>query len=105
MAKGQGLVRISIQEESMNPIAEILLEQVARSREIGRQILEASGLNEDGVIYAFATPEVLVINCKDYTTTWRFDEGQGQLQQAIAQLKSSIRTILVEKAGKTFYSW
>jgi hypothetical protein len=89
----------------MNPIAEILLEQVAYAQEVGRQILALSGLNEDGVIYAFATSDMLVINCKDYATTWRFDEEHCKLQAAIAQIKSSIQIILIEKAGKPLYCW
>lgn len=89
----------------MNPIAEILLEQVICAQEIGKQILAISGLNTDGVIYVFATPDTLVINCKDYATTWRFDEDQCKLQVAIARVTSSIQNILIEKAGKTFYCW
>lgn len=89
----------------MNPIAEILLEQVAQSREMGRKILEASGLQNAGAIYTFATPETLTINCEDERAVWQFDEGQNQLWQAIAQLQSSIQTIAIEKAGKTFYRW
>jgi hypothetical protein len=89
----------------MNPIAEILLEQVACAQDIGCQILALSGLNKDGVIYAFATSDTLVINCKDYATTWRFDEEHCRLQMAIARLKSSIQMIIVEKAGKPLYCW
>jgi hypothetical protein len=94
-----------MKEFSMNPIAEILLEQVIGTQEIGEQILTTSGLSSDGIIYAFATPDTLVINCKDYATTWRFDEEQGNLLAAIARIKSSIRTILIEKSGKPFYCW
>jgi hypothetical protein len=89
----------------MNPVAEILLEQVTYSQTLGKQILLLSGLNSDGVIYAFATPDTLVINCKDDVTTWQFDEEQCKLQTAIARLKSSIQTILIEKAGKLLYCW
>ncbi len=89
----------------MNPVAEILLEQIVSAQEIGKQILLVSGLNSEGVIYAFATPDTLVINCKDYETTWRFDEEQYKLQTAIARIKSSIQTILIEKAGKPLYCW
>ena len=89
----------------MNPIAEILLEQVMSAQDAGKQILTVSGLNLEGVIYAFATPDTLVINCKDYETTWQFDEEQCRLQSAIARIKSSIQTILIEKAGKTLYCW
>lgn len=89
----------------MNPIAEILLEQVTFTQEIGKQILLSSGLNSEGIIYAFATPDTLVINCQDYATAWQFDEAQGQLLAAIARIKSSIQTILIEKAGKPFYCW
>jgi hypothetical protein len=89
----------------MNPIAEILLEQVTAAQFVGHQILTLSGLNEEGIIYAFATADTLVINCKDYATTWKFDEEQCQLRTTIARLKSSIQTILVERAGKTLYCW
>jgi hypothetical protein len=89
----------------MNPIAEILIEQVAYAQEVGKQILSSSGLDSDGIIYAFATPDTLVINCKDYATTWQFDEEQCKLQVAIAKIRSSIQTILIEKAGKPLYCW
>jgi hypothetical protein len=89
----------------MNPVAEILLEQVIYAQEVGNQILSTSGLDSDGIIYAFATPDTLVINCKDYATTWQFDEQLCNLQTAIAQIRSSIKTILIEKAGKTLYCW
>jgi hypothetical protein len=88
-----------------NPIAEILLEQVIYAQKVGNEILSISGLNSDGVIYAFATPNTLVINCKDYATTWQFDEDQSKLLKAIAQIKSSIQTILIEKSGKPQYCW
>jgi hypothetical protein len=89
----------------MNPIAEILLEQIRSAQAIGQQILTNSDLDSDRVIYAFATPDTLVINCQDYETTWQFEENQAQLLKAIAQIKSSIQTILVEKSGKTWYQW
>lgn len=89
----------------MNPVAEILLEQVTSAQKIGKQILINSGLDSDGVIYAFATADTLVINCKDYATTWQFDEEQCQLQTAIAHIKSSIQTILIERAGNPLYCW
>lgn len=89
----------------MNPIAEILIEQVAYAEAIGQQILTLSGLNGDDIIYAFATADTLVINCKNFETTWRFDEDQHKLDQAIAQLRSSIRNVWIEKAGKLFYCW
>lgn len=89
----------------MNPIAEILLEQVYYAQRLGKRILEVSGLDDEGVIYAFATPDTLVINCSDYQTTWRFEEEELKLRQAIAKLKCSIQTIAIEKAGKTLYFW
>ncbi|MFB2894398.1 hypothetical protein ACE1CI_15930 [Aerosakkonemataceae cyanobacterium BLCC-F50] len=89
----------------MNPIAEILIEQVSYARKLGQRILEVSGLNDDGVIYAFATPDTLVINCSDYQTTWRLEEEQLKLRLAIAKLKYSIQTIAIERAGKTLYFW
>jgi hypothetical protein len=88
-----------------NPIAEILLEQVICAQEMGKQILSMSGLDMEGVIYAYATSDTLVINCKDYATTWQFDEEQSKLIKAIAKLKSSIQTILIEKSGKSLYCW
>jgi len=39
----------------MNPIAEMLLDQVTYAQEVGHQILALSGLNEDGVIVFLAT--------------------------------------------------
>jgi hypothetical protein len=92
-------------EGQMNPIAEILLEQVTCAQKLGQQILAASGLNDEGVIYAFATKETLVINCRDYETGWQFEEEHLKLHLAISKLKSSIQTILIEKAGKTLYCW
>lgn len=89
----------------MNPIAEILLEQVSHAQKLARRILEVSGLNDEGVIYAFATSDTLVINCSDYQTTWRFEEEQLKLRLAIAKLKCSIQTIAIEKAGNTLYFW
>ncbi len=89
----------------MNPIAEILLELIAYAQTVGYKILTQSGIGEDGVIYAFATADTLVINCKDCETVWRFDEQQDKLNQSIVQLKSSIKNIWIEKTGKLFYQW
>lgn len=89
----------------MNPIAELLLEQIAAAQAVGRQILALSGLGEEGVIYAFATADTLVVNCRDCATTWRFDEEQDKLERAIAHSNSSIKTIHIEKAGIPFYCW
>lgn len=89
----------------MNPIAEILLEQVDYAQKLGQRILDVSGLNDEGIIYAFATVDTLVINCKDYETTWRFDEELLKLHLAIAKIECSIQTILIEKAGKILYCW
>lgn len=89
----------------MNPIAEILLEQITYAQKLGQRILEASGLNDEKIIYAFATQDTLVINCRDYEATWRFDEEMLKLHLAIAKIKSSIKTIWIEKAGKTLYYW
>lgn len=87
----------------MKTRADKLLNQVRQAQKLAQQILEASELNNDGVIYAFATSEALVINCKDHATTWQFDDGQLKLRHAIAQIQSSIHTILIEKSGKTLY--
>jgi len=89
----------------MNPIAEILLEQVAYAQKLGQRILALSGLNDDGVIYTFATSDTLVINCRDYETSWRFEEELLNLHLAITKLKCSIQIISIEKAGKTLYCW
>jgi hypothetical protein len=89
----------------MNPIAEILLEQVTYAQNLGQRILSLSSLDAPGVIYAFATSDTLVINCRDYKTTWLFDEEQLKLYLAIAKLKSSIQNIVIEKSGKRFYYW
>jgi hypothetical protein len=94
-----------IGEMGMNPIAEILLEQVAYAQRLAQQILSMSEVNDEGVLYAFATPDMLVINCSDYETIWRLDEQQSKLREAIAYLRSSIQTIVIEKAGKMFYCW
>lgn len=89
----------------MNPIAEILLEQVTYAQNLAQKILSLSGLDDPGVIYAFATPDTLVINCRDDKTTWLFDEEKLKLYSAIANLKCSIKTIAIEKAGKRLYCW
>jgi hypothetical protein len=89
----------------MNPIAEILLEQVTYAQTLAQRILSLSSLDDSGVIYAFATPDTLVINCRDDRTTWLFDEEQSKLYLAIAKLKCSIQTITIEKAGKRLYCW
>jgi hypothetical protein len=89
----------------MNPIAEILLEQVTYAQNLGQRILSLSSLDDVGVIYAFATSDTLVINCRDDKTTWLFDEEQLKLYLAIAKLKSSIQTVVIEKAGKRLYCW
>lgn len=89
----------------MNPIAEILIEQVSYARKLGQKILSLSGLDNSGVIYAFATPDTLVINCRDDRTTWLFDEEKLKLYSAIAKLNCSIHTIAIEKAGNRLYCW
>lgn len=82
-----------------------LLNQIRQAQNNGRTILKVSGLNTEGVIYAFATPETLVINCCDDETTWRFDEGLTQLWQTLLELKSSVNKIVIEKGGKTCYTF
>jgi hypothetical protein len=82
-----------------------LVEQIQQARNIGQNILKDSELNADGIIYAFATPKTLVINCADYETLWRLEEGENRLRQTIARLKYSIETILIEKSGKPCYQF
>lgn len=89
----------------MSKIVNKLLHQVTQACKLGEQILEISGFKSEGIIYTFATADVLVINCQDYETLWSFEEGQFKLQQTIKLLKSSIHTILIEKSGKSVYSW
>ncbi|MCU0542194.1 MAG: hypothetical protein MUE44_08365 [Oscillatoriaceae cyanobacterium Prado104] len=89
----------------MSKIVNKLLHQVTHAQKLGEQILEISGLKSEGIIYTFATADVLVINCKDYETLWNFEEGQFKLQKTLALLKSSIQTISIEKSGKPIYSW
>jgi len=81
-------------------ISDQLMNQLGQATTLGRWILDTSGINTDGVLYTFATPETLVINCRDYETVWMLDEQQGQLRSAIIRLHPSIRTIQVEKAGR-----
>lgn len=88
---------------TMNTKADRLLNQVRQAQKLGQKILQESTLNQEGVIYAFATADTLIINCKDLKTTWRFDQEQLKLRQAIAQIKSSIQTIWIEKSGKALY--
>jgi hypothetical protein len=85
----------------MNPI----LEQVTYAQNLGQRILSLSPLDDPAVIYAFATSDTLVINCRDDKTTGLFDEEQLKLYFAIAKLKSSIQNIAIEKAGKRLYYW
>ncbi|MEG3438039.1 hypothetical protein V0288_13005 [Pannus brasiliensis CCIBt3594] len=82
-----------------------LIEQIQQARKIGQGILRASELDGDGVIYAFATADALVINCADHETLWRLEEGENRLRQTIARLKYSIETIFIEKCGKTCYQF
>ena len=85
--------------------AETLIKQLKQAQRMGRNILTISGLEQQGVVYAFATQDTLVINCKDHETAWRFDEGQVELWQAIADLSSSTRRILIEMKGKLFFEF
>jgi hypothetical protein len=91
--------------KKMKPVADELLEQITQAQTTAYRILLTSGMSFAGVIYAFATPNTLVINCQDYETTRAFDEKQPQLRQAIAQLQLSTHTIVIEHAGKAFVHW
>ncbi len=82
-----------------------LLAQVRHAQRLGARLLAASGLNQGGIIYAFATPTTFVINCRDYATAWECDERQIQLWQAIAQFSPTIQSLLIEKDGKGFYQF
>jgi len=89
----------------MSKIVNKLIHQITQARKLGQQILEISGFKSEGIIYTYATADVLVINCKDYETLWRFEEGHVKLQETLKMLKFSIHTILIEKSGNTVYSW
>ncbi|HAX77415.1 MAG TPA: hypothetical protein DCY88_16665 [Cyanobacteria bacterium UBA11372] len=89
----------------MSKIVNKLIHQVTQARKLGQQILEISGFKSEGIIYTYATADVLVINCKDYETIWKFEEGQIKLQETLKLLKSSIHTISIEKSGNPVYSW
>ena len=89
----------------MSKIVNKLIHQITQARKLGQQILEISGFKSEGIIYTYATADVLVINCKDYETLWSFEEGQVKLQETLTMLNSSIHTILIEKSGNTVYSW
>lgn len=87
----------------MNTKVDRLLDQITQAQAIGRSILAISGLTQDGIIYAFATSELLVINCRTLSTVWRVDDNHWKLRQAIAQLKLPIAKICIEQAGKVLY--
>ncbi|MGI0486492.1 hypothetical protein ACN4EK_13720 [Pantanalinema rosaneae CENA516] len=87
----------------MTTKVEQLLDQVTQAQVLGRSVLTSSGLTEDGIIYVFATAEVLVINCQTLSTVWRVDDQHWKLRQAIAQLKLPITKICIEHAGKILY--
>ncbi|MBL1177875.1 hypothetical protein [Pantanalinema sp. GBBB05] len=87
----------------MNTKAEQLLDQISQAQTIGELILASSGLAQNGIIYAFATSETLVINCLNLSTVWRVDDGHWKLRQAIAQLGLPITKICVEHEGKALY--
>jgi hypothetical protein len=82
-----------------------LIEQIRQAREIGQMILQSSQVGQKGVIYAFATPKALVINCTDHETLWRLEEGEERIREAIARLRYSIDTIIIEKGGKPCYQF
>jgi len=56
----------------MNTTVERLLDSLRKAQRLGRVILELSDLGARGVLFAFATPEVLLVNCQNCVTTWRF---------------------------------
>jgi hypothetical protein len=89
----------------MKPVADQLLEQVTQAQRVAYQILEKSDLNFAGINYAFATADTLVIHCKDYAATLRFDQDHARLRQAIDQLNLSIHTIVLESAEQALYYW
>ncbi len=89
----------------MNTTADRLLDRVRNAQRLGRAILEFSDLSDRNVLFTFATPEVLVVNCRDCATTWRFDDGQLRLWRAIACVQPSIQRIEIEKGGRRFFSF
>lgn len=56
-------------------------------------------------MYAFATPTTLVINCRTDEATWRFDDAQIRLWEAIDQVSASIQRVLVERQGRVFFEF
>lgn len=82
-----------------------LIEQIDQAREIARVILQNSKVNQKGIVYAFATPKALVINCADHEALWRIEESVEKLGQTIARLQYSIETIIIEKGGKPCYQF
>lgn len=86
----------------MRTRAHKLIEQIREAQKRGEEIITISGLNNDDLVYCFATSKVLVINCPNYQTIWGFEEGYLDLRKAIAGLKSSIDTIWLELNGKLY---
>lgn len=82
-----------------------LIQQIRKATKMGEEIILASGLKNDGVVYCFATSKVLVINCRDYGAIWGFEEEYVELRKAIANLEYSIDTILLELRGKVYYEF
>ncbi len=82
-----------------------LIEQIRQAREIGQIILQNSKVGQKGIVYAFATPRALVINCADHETLWRMEEAESRLRETIARLQYSIETIIIEKGGKPCYQF
>jgi hypothetical protein len=89
----------------MRTRANRLIEQIRNAQEMGEEIIATSGLKSDDIIYCFATSKVLVINCQNYPAIWRFEDGYVELRKAIARLKSSIDTILLELGGNIYYEF
>ncbi len=89
----------------MNTTVARLLHSLRKAQRLGRAIIEFSDLGDRDVLFTFATPEVLLINCRNCETTWRFDDGQVRLWQAIACVQPSIQRIEIEKEGKRFFTF
>lgn len=82
-----------------------LIEQIHTAQKTAKEIIDLSGLKADNLVYCFATSTVLVINCSDYPTICRFEEGYIDLRKAIAQLGYSIEEIWLELNGKVYYEF
>lgn len=82
-----------------------LIHQIRQAQQLGQLVLDISGLTDLDLVYAFATETTLVINCRDYESVWRLEDGQFQLRQAINILGLLVQTIHIEKNGQLLYEF